>query len=173
MLKKWDQDNWASLEQCQKLLYITLVKLLAYQFVPPVRWIEIQDLLFKHLSIRKVCPSPTLTGMPRGLSRPGTKLMAKLRTTLLRTPALFSATRGTGRRFTRILGTYWHVEAEPIPDAVPAIFSATCANYSSFRGEPFCDSQPGKTQTISFLASNKAQTFVKQKRPLITNSWRS
>jgi fatty acid synthase subunit beta len=54
VLKKWDQDNWASPEQCQKLAYIILVDLLAYQFASPVRWIETRDLLFKDIRIRKV-----------------------------------------------------------------------------------------------------------------------
>jgi fatty acid synthase subunit alpha, fungi type len=40
VLKKWDQDNWASAEQRQTLAYIILVELLAYQFASPVRWIE-------------------------------------------------------------------------------------------------------------------------------------
>jgi fatty acid synthase subunit alpha len=30
VLKRWDQDNWASAEQRQKLAYIILVELLAY-----------------------------------------------------------------------------------------------------------------------------------------------
>jgi len=32
VLKRWDQDNWASAEQRQKLAYIILVELLAYWF---------------------------------------------------------------------------------------------------------------------------------------------
>ncbi|KAL6310190.1 hypothetical protein BKA93DRAFT_722459, partial [Sparassis latifolia] len=32
VLRKWDTENWGSAEQCQKLAYITLVELLAYQF---------------------------------------------------------------------------------------------------------------------------------------------
>lgn len=66
VLKKWDQDNWASVEQRQKLAYIILVELLAYQFASPVRWIETQDHLFKNFAFRRfieIGPSPTLTGM--------------------------------------------------------------------------------------------------------------
>ena len=54
VLKKWDQDNWASPEQRQKLAYIVLMELLAYQFASPVHWIETRDLLFKDIRIRKV-----------------------------------------------------------------------------------------------------------------------
>lgn len=66
VLKKWDQDNWASAEQRQKLAYIILVELLAYQFASPVRWIETQDRLFKEFAFERLIelgPSPTLTGM--------------------------------------------------------------------------------------------------------------
>ena len=47
VLKHWDRDNWGSIEQQQHLAYTILVKLLAYQFASPVRWIEMQDKLFK------------------------------------------------------------------------------------------------------------------------------
>ncbi|KAH0826714.1 hypothetical protein J3R83DRAFT_5113 [Lanmaoa asiatica] len=30
VLKKWDQESWASPEQCQRLAYIILVELLSY-----------------------------------------------------------------------------------------------------------------------------------------------
>jgi fatty acid synthase subunit alpha, fungi type len=66
VLKRWDQDNWASPEQRQKLAYIILVELLAYQFASPVRWIETQDHLFKDFAFERfieIGPSPTLTGM--------------------------------------------------------------------------------------------------------------
>ncbi|KAI0649410.1 fatty acid synthase [Trametes meyenii] len=66
VLRKWDQDNWGSSEQRQKLAYIILVELLAYQFASPVRWIETQDILFTHYKFERfieVGPSPTLTGM--------------------------------------------------------------------------------------------------------------
>jgi fatty acid synthase subunit alpha, fungi type len=66
VLKKWEQDNWASPEQRQKLAYIILVELLAYQFASPVRWIETQDHLFKDFAFERfieIGPSPTLTGM--------------------------------------------------------------------------------------------------------------
>jgi fatty acid synthase subunit alpha, fungi type len=66
VLKKWDQDNWASPEQRQGLAYIILVELLAYQFASPVRWIETQDHLFKDFAFERfieIGPSPTLTGM--------------------------------------------------------------------------------------------------------------
>ncbi|KAI0360181.1 fatty acid synthase [Trametes cingulata] len=66
VLRKWDQDNWGSAEQRQKLAYIILVELLAYQFASPVRWIETQDILFTHYHFERfieIGPSPTLTGM--------------------------------------------------------------------------------------------------------------
>jgi hypothetical protein len=55
----------------------------------------------------------------------------KLRTTLSRTGALYEIYDQFGDEL--------HVEAEPISDVVPAIFSATCANCSGFRGEPLRD----------------------------------
>ena len=66
LLKKWDEDKWASTEQRQQLAYIILVELLAYQLASPVRWIETQDLLFTAFDFEHLIelgPSPTLTGM--------------------------------------------------------------------------------------------------------------
>jgi fatty acid synthase subunit alpha, fungi type len=66
VLKKWEQEKWASVENRQKLAYIILVELLAYQFASPVRWIQTQDLLFTTLNFERLVelsPSPTLTGM--------------------------------------------------------------------------------------------------------------
>ena len=66
VLRKWDQENWGSAEQRQKLAYVILVELLAYQFASPVRWIETQDILFKRYKFERfieIGPSPTLTGM--------------------------------------------------------------------------------------------------------------
>jgi fatty acid synthase subunit alpha, fungi type len=66
VLKRWDQDNWASPEQRQKLACIILIELLAYQFVSPVRWIETQDHPFKDFAFERfieIGPLPTLTGM--------------------------------------------------------------------------------------------------------------
>ena len=66
VLKKWDQDNWASPEQRQGLAYIILVELFAYQFASPMCWIETQDHLFKDFTFERfigIGPSPTLTGM--------------------------------------------------------------------------------------------------------------
>ncbi|KAF8206176.1 fatty acid synthase [Mycena galopus ATCC 62051] len=66
VLKRWDQENWASDEQRQKLAYIILVELLAYQFASPVRWIQTQDRLFTEYAFERLIelgPSPTLTGM--------------------------------------------------------------------------------------------------------------
>ena len=66
VLKKWDQESWASPEQRQKLAYTILVELLSYQFASPVRWIETQDLLFTQYRFERLIelgPSPTLTGM--------------------------------------------------------------------------------------------------------------
>ncbi|KZT01368.1 fatty acid synthase [Laetiporus sulphureus 93-53] len=66
VLRKWDQENWSAPEQRQKLAYITLVELLAYQFASPVRWIETQDILFARYNFERfieIGPSPTLTGM--------------------------------------------------------------------------------------------------------------
>ena len=56
----------ASAENRQKLAYIILVELLAYQFASPVRWIQTQDLLFTTFNFERLVelgPSPTLTGM--------------------------------------------------------------------------------------------------------------
>ncbi|KAH9950013.1 fatty acid synthase [Amylocystis lapponica] len=66
VLRKWDSENWGSAEQRQKLAYVILVELLAYQFASPVRWIETQDILFSHYDFARfieIGPSPTLTGM--------------------------------------------------------------------------------------------------------------
>ena len=66
VLRKWDQENWGSAEQRQKLAYVILVELLAYQFASPVRWIETQDILFTKYGFERfieIGPSPTLTGM--------------------------------------------------------------------------------------------------------------
>ncbi|KAJ7077160.1 fatty acid synthase [Mycena belliarum] len=66
VLKKWDQEQWASDEQRQKLAYIILVELLSYQFASPVRWIQTQDRLFTDYAFERLIelgPSPTLTGM--------------------------------------------------------------------------------------------------------------
>ena len=66
VLKKWEQEKWASAENRQKLAYIILVELLAYQFASPVRWIQTQVLLFTTFNFERLVelgPSPTLTGM--------------------------------------------------------------------------------------------------------------
>ncbi|KAF1805804.1 fatty acid synthase [Mucor lusitanicus] len=66
VLKTWTDDKYASPAQQQRLGYILLIELLAYQFASPVRWIETQDQLFRHYKIERlieVGPSPTLTGM--------------------------------------------------------------------------------------------------------------
>src|ERR1700722_11472881 len=66
VLEGWETDNWASRENRQKLAYIILVELVAYQFASPVRWIETQDLLFNQFHFERLIeigPSPTLTGM--------------------------------------------------------------------------------------------------------------
>jgi len=66
VLRKWDEEDWGSVEQRQQLAYVILVELLAYQFASPVRWIETQVLLFTAHDFErfiKIGPSPTLTGM--------------------------------------------------------------------------------------------------------------
>ena len=66
VLKKWEQEKWASAKSRQKLAYTILIKLLAYQFTSPVRWIQTQDLLFTTFNFEclvELGPSPTLTGM--------------------------------------------------------------------------------------------------------------
>ena len=66
VLKKWEQEKWAGAENRQKLAYIILVELLAYQFASPVRWIQTQDLLFTTFNFERLVElglSPTLTGM--------------------------------------------------------------------------------------------------------------
>lgn len=63
VLKHWDRDNWGSIEQRQRLAYTILVELLAYQFASLVRWIEMQDKLFKDFNFDcfiEIGPSPTL-----------------------------------------------------------------------------------------------------------------
>ena len=66
VLRKWDQDSWGAEEHRQKLAYVILVELLAYQFASAVRWIETQDILFSKYNFERfveIGPSPTLTGM--------------------------------------------------------------------------------------------------------------
>ncbi|KAI9473939.1 MAG: fatty acid synthase [Benjaminiella poitrasii] len=66
VLKNWTDDKYSTPAQQQRLGYIILIELLAYQFASPVRWIETQDQLFKNYKIERlieVGPSPTLTGM--------------------------------------------------------------------------------------------------------------
>ena len=66
VLRKWEEDRWTDAAQCQKLAYIVLVELLAYQFTSPVLWIETQDVLFVNFSFERLIEldlSPTLTGM--------------------------------------------------------------------------------------------------------------
>ncbi|KZT67951.1 hypothetical protein DAEQUDRAFT_367722 [Daedalea quercina L-15889] len=66
VLRKWDSEDWGLAAQRQKLAYIILVELLAYQFASPVRWIETQDILFSRYDFERfieIGPSPTLTGM--------------------------------------------------------------------------------------------------------------
>ena len=66
VLKRWEEDKWSSAANRQKLAYIILVELLAYQFASPVRWIETQDRLFVEYHFERfieIGPSPTLTGM--------------------------------------------------------------------------------------------------------------
>ena len=66
VLKRQEQEKWSSAEKRQKLAYIILVELLAYQFASPVRWIQTQDLLFTTFNFERLVelgPSPTLTGM--------------------------------------------------------------------------------------------------------------
>ena len=69
VLKKWEQEKWASAKNHQKFVYIILIKLLAHQFASPVHWmIQTQDLFklfttfnFEHLI--DLGPLPTLTGI--------------------------------------------------------------------------------------------------------------
>ncbi|KAI7907575.1 fatty acid synthase [Cokeromyces recurvatus] len=66
VLQNWTDDKYSTPAQQQRLGYIILIELLAYQFASPVRWIETQDELFKNYKIERlieVGPSPTLTGM--------------------------------------------------------------------------------------------------------------
>jgi fatty acid synthase subunit beta len=66
VLRQWDQENWAGSAQRQKLAYVILVELLAYQFASPVRWIETQDKLFIDFTFERfieIGPAPILTGM--------------------------------------------------------------------------------------------------------------
>ncbi|KDQ57051.1 hypothetical protein JAAARDRAFT_35647 [Jaapia argillacea MUCL 33604] len=66
VLKNFEKEEWGSEAKRQKLAYIILVELLAYQFASPVRWIETQDILFTKYKFERLIelgPSPTLTGM--------------------------------------------------------------------------------------------------------------
>jgi 3-oxoacyl-ACP reductase-like protein/enoyl reductase-like protein/malonyl CoA-acyl carrier protein transacylase/acyl dehydratase len=66
VLKNWSDEKYVTPAQQQRLGYIILIELLAYQFASPVRWIETQDQLFKNYKIERlieVGPSPTLSGM--------------------------------------------------------------------------------------------------------------
>ena len=66
VLKNWEEEKWGSSENRQKLAYVILVELLAYQFASPVRWIETQDLLFTDFAFERLVelgPGPTLIGM--------------------------------------------------------------------------------------------------------------
>ncbi|KAI8993220.1 fatty acid synthase [Pilobolus umbonatus] len=66
VLKNWSDDKYVTAGQLQRLGYILLIELLAYQFASPVRWIETQDQLFKEYQIERLIeigPSPTLSGM--------------------------------------------------------------------------------------------------------------
>ena len=66
ILRHWERDNWESSSQRQKLAYVILVELLAYQFASAVRWIETQDRLFADFKCERfieIGPGPTLTGM--------------------------------------------------------------------------------------------------------------
>ncbi|KAJ3106179.1 3-oxoacyl-[acyl-carrier-protein] synthase [Phlyctochytrium bullatum] len=65
-LKNWDDLATNTPAGQQHLGYILLIELLAHQFASPVRWIETQDLLFRHFEVERlieVGPSPVLCGM--------------------------------------------------------------------------------------------------------------
>jgi fatty acid synthase subunit alpha len=70
VLKKWKQEKWASAENRQKLAYIILVELLAYQFASPVRWI--QDLLFTTFNFER------FVGFSGALGKYSTGLISRL-----------------------------------------------------------------------------------------------
>jgi len=53
VLRTWEQDDWAGAEQCWKLAPIILAELLAYQFVSPVQWIQMQDQLFSEFAFER------------------------------------------------------------------------------------------------------------------------
>lgn len=66
ILKHWEEEQWGTAENRNKLGYAILIELLSYQFASPVRWIETQDILFKDFRFERLIelgPSPTLTGM--------------------------------------------------------------------------------------------------------------
>ncbi|KAL1917786.1 uncharacterized protein VTP21DRAFT_3620 [Calcarisporiella thermophila] len=66
VLRHWSDEKYSTAAQQQRLGYILLVELLAYQFASPVRWIETQDQLFKEFGVERMIeigPSPTLAGM--------------------------------------------------------------------------------------------------------------
>ena len=66
VLRRWNEKDWGSAEQCQQLAHVILIELLAYQFASPVRWIETQVLLFTAHGFQRsieIGSSPTPAGM--------------------------------------------------------------------------------------------------------------
>jgi fatty acid synthase subunit alpha len=124
VLKKWDQDNWASPEQRQKLAHLILVELLAYQFASPVRWIETQDLLFKDFAFERfieIGPSLTLIGMATRTL----KAKYEPRDDSITHPHVILCHAKNGKEiYYQFEDELVHVKAQPTSDVAPAISSA-------------------------------------------------
>ena len=74
VLENWERDNWGDPSLCQEITYTILIKLLPYQFTSPVRWIEMQGLLFACCGFEclvGLSHCPTLTGI--GMQTPKAK----------------------------------------------------------------------------------------------------
>ena len=54
IVKNWADDKYSTAAQLQKLGYVVLIELLAYQFASPVRWIETQDVLFRDYKVERL-----------------------------------------------------------------------------------------------------------------------
>ena len=66
LISDWNESELANYSKKQKIAYILLIELLAYQFASPVQWIATQDRLFKDIGVENIIeigPVPILAGM--------------------------------------------------------------------------------------------------------------
>lgn len=70
VFRKWDEEDWGSVERPQQLACVTPTELLDHQFASPIRWIETQDLSIVHDFERfiEIGPSPLSPTWPLGRS---------------------------------------------------------------------------------------------------------